>query len=284
MLQVVVRDDKRLLLNDQGEIIVKLRRFSELQGSLGVAAFILASGPSAAHFSVADFKDYPFIAMNGSILACEKWGVRPYFYLCDDDRFSQGRTELALSGVKMASHVGLSLDVLSTLYRADKASFRGKSVFLLEHINRFVLKPRMSDRAFAWSIRKDPELISNFSLFRKTRNKIGFSCNLDKGYFVARTIPYVALQLCYQLGCPRVFLVGVDMNQKAGRFYEQGDAALPSRLDVDFEKRILPSFKLMADRVVKKGRFEVFNLSLDSRIPGDVIPKINARQLEHLLK
>lgn len=66
-------------------------------------------------------------------------------------------------------------------------------------------------------------------LFYKSKN-IGFSKDITDGYFCARTIAYVALQLAYYLGFKRVFFVGLDLNSEVGRFYDKKDP-LPTTLD-----------------------------------------------------
>lgn len=284
MLKIGNKDGKRYLYTEAGESITRLRAFGEVAGSLKSNAFVVASGPSVADFPMEKYREYPYIAMNGSILACQKNEIKPYFYICDDEGFARDRAEIALQGVRAASHIGMSLKVLSRLYAVDPSCLNGASVFLLERANRCFGRPRLSDRAFAWSIRKDPELLSRFSLFSQSMNRIGFSKNLDKGYFVGRTIPYVAVQLCHQLGCSRVFLVGVDMDQEKGRFYEKGTAAVPSGLDRSYKKIILPSFRFMRETVIKKNTFEVYNLSLGSRIPDDAVKKLGLRDLERLLR
>lgn len=283
MLGIECRDGERWLQDASGRRLVRLRRFAEVAGSMLGDVFIIASGPSTRRFPLYDYRRYPCLAMNGSILACAEHGIAPLFYLCDDQSFVRDRGALALQGLALASHVAMSLEVLSRLHEMDSCCLDGKSVFLLERVNRFVGQPRLSDRAYAWSIRKDKELVTSFSWIRRAPNRIGFSLSLDKGYFVARTIPYVALQLSHQLGSRRVFLLGVDLTPASGRFYEVGDNAVLSSLDEDYGKYILPSFQLMAQRVVEPGRFEVFNLSGDSRMPEQVIPKLSLRALEALL-
>ena len=284
MLSIKSRDGQCFLASATRDNIVRLRFFSELAGSLTTDAFVVASGPSVNNFPFDNYRNHPFIAMNGSILACDKHGIRPYFYICDDESFAKDRAEIALLGLKRAEHIGMSFAVLCRLYAVDPGCLKGLSVFLLQRANRFLDRPNLSHRAFAWSIRKDPDLHSSFSIFSASRNRIGFSMNLDKGYFVARTIPYVALQLCYQLGCPRAFMLGVDMNPTEGRFYESGEGAAPSDIDGSFKKIILPSFKFLRQKIIKEGVFEVYNLSAESRIPSEVIDKIDLDTLGGMLK
>ena len=274
---------ERWLLNALGERLARLRNFAELSGSLPECVFVLASGPSLGAFPLEAYYEHTFIAMNGSILAAAQCGITPYFYLCDDESFARDRRELALMGLASASNVAMSFEVICRLYEADRHCLDGKSIFLLERVNRFLGKPRLPDRAYARSIRDDVELVSGFSWFRRTPNRVGFSLNLDKGYFVARTIPYVALQLCYQLGSRCIFLVGFDLTPNSGRFYEVGEGCLSSSLNEDYDKYILPSFSLMARRVVSPGRFEVFNLSKDSRMPARVIPKVDLPDVAELI-
>lgn len=283
MLRVEWDGERRYLMDSSGECLVPLRAFSELAESLPGSAFVLASGPSVKTFPLQSYGAYPCIAMNGSILAAVECGVAPYFYLCDDEGFARDRSELALLGLASSSHVAVSYEVLCRLYEADPNCLRGRSIFLLERVNRFLGKPPLPDRTYARSIRKDSDLVSSFSWIRRAPNRIGFSLNLDKGYFVARTIPYVALQLCYQLGTRQVFLVGFDLTPCSGRFYEEGEERLSSSLSEDYDKYILPSFSLMAKRVVSPRRFEVFNLSAKSRMPGTVIPKVDLDDVSALL-
>jgi len=257
--------------------------FAENFHSQSGGVIVLASGPSAGDFPLEEFTELPGLAMNGSIVKCSSAGISPYFYLCDDDSFVEERALLAKDGVERAQNVAMTascFQILETLY---PGILSGKNLYLLKRVNRVNGKPAMSDRRFAWSIRRDPDLFSGFSLLSKKPNRIGFSRNLSKGYFGSRTIPFAALQLACHLGFNKAFLVGVDLTPAAGRFYEQGANALPTTIAEDFHKYILPSFTLMSNRVIRKGEFEVFNLSENSRLPASVITKITADDMVKLL-
>lgn len=111
---------------------------------------------------------------------------------------------------------------------------------------------------------------------------IAFSKDLAHGFFDARTVAYVALQLAYHLGFAEVLLVGVDLDQTVGRFYEgdQGQYS-PCGLDQHWDSRILPSLTLMAREVVNE-HFHVYNLSTTSRIPAELIPRVNLDQARRI--
>lgn len=267
----------------RGTSVVHLREFSQCRRRHRGSVFILASGPSAADFPLGRYAQYPVLALNGSIQRCVAEGISPLFYLCDDSSFVRNRPELVLQGLRHAESAAMSFDGYSEILQFDSHCLEGRSVYLLERVNRFPGKQVLSDRAYAWSIRRDEELLSDFSLIKRKPNRIGFSLNMARGYFVARTIPYVALQLAYHLGFERAFIVGMDLRQELGRFYEAGDSALPSTIDVDYDDYILPSFKFFSDQLLSRGVFQAYNLSKHSRLPAAVLPKITVSELDELL-
>lgn len=263
--------------------IVDMQFWGGLQGACKGALFIIASGPSARDFPLHRYARYPMLAMNGSICCFAEADVAPYFYLCDDSSFVRNRLPLLLDATRLAQNLALSLRVIDSLLEREPQALDRRSLYCFERVNRPLqgLAPT-SDREFARSARKDPDLECGFSWFRQKPNRIGFSRNLEKGYFSSRTIPYAGIQLAYHLGFSQVFVVGMDLDSSKGRFYEQGSDAVPSRLDGDYEDYILPCFEMLAQRVVNPN-FRVYNLSLESRLPSSVVPKLNLDQLDILL-
>ncbi|WNF46342.1 lipopolysaccharide core biosynthesis protein [Pseudomonas sp. SG20056] len=263
--------------------VVNTLAFERLRGKYSGALFIVASGPSVSEFPLLRYSQYSMMSMNGSICRFAEAGVRPLFYICDDSSFVRNRLPFLQQGIASAQNVAFSPRVIETLLAQVPDALVGRSVYCFERANRPVdgRKP-MSDRQFSWAARKDADFECHFSLFRQKPNRIGFSRNIDKGYFSSRTIPYTGIQLAYHLGFQQVFVVGMDLDSSKGRFYEQGEDAVGSRLDGDYEDYILPCFELMAKRVVNPA-FQVYNLSLESRLPGSVLPKLTLDQLDDLL-
>ena len=259
------------------------RLFQPLRNTCTGAVFVIASGPSVKDFPLQRYAQYPMLAMNGSICGLVEAGISPLFYICDDSSFVINRLPLLLQGIEHAQNLAFSPRVRHALLQRKPDALLDRSLYELERVNRPVDgRPAQGDRRFARAARQDADFECNFSWFRQKPNRIGFSRNIDKGYFSSRTIPYTAVQLAYHLGFQRVFLVGVDLDASKGRFYEQGADAVGSRLDGDYHDYILPCFQLMAERVVGPA-FQVYNLSLDSRLPGSVVPKLELNQLDALL-
>ncbi len=269
---------------EDGTLRLPVLDFELVRNQYAGAVFLLASGASAATFPFERYRAYPFIAMNGSIVRCVEEGISPLFYLCDDTSFVEGRSDLAILGAKQAQNIAMSYEVMRDIHARDADALSAARIYLLERVNRYYDRPPLSDRQFAWKNRNDPDLLCDFSLLRKKANRIGFSRNMRRGHYCSRTIAYTAIQLAYHLGFHEVFVIGMDLRRDAGRFYEQGQqTALPTSLDEDYDDYILPSFRLMADKVCASDRFTVYNLSPVSRVPESVIPKITEEQLEKRL-
>ena len=260
----------------------RLPSWQLLRNSRSGAVFIIASGPSVAEFPLKDYAQVPMIAMNGSIARFEQEGVRPFFYLCDDAGVAEKKSTAVASGIHLSQWAALGMEAMKRLYAKEPQALQAENLLLMERVNRWADVPQRSDRAFAWSARKDPDFVMNWSLLSQAANRLGFSRNFGRGYFSARTIAYVAIQLAYYLGFDKVFLVGVDMNSSLGQFYDPAGVQVKSRLDDDFDGHILPNFSLLARQVIDSG-FQVFNLSRESRLPGELIPKVNLAQVHELV-
>jgi len=282
MLELVSNNENYFMR--EGGMNILLKKFAECRNFYSGSVFLVASGASAGEFPVSHYADFPFIAMNGSILRFVDEKIHPLFYMCSDFRFPLKRPDVAALGCEHAQHVAMDLESFNEVHAYNKTVLMGKSLYLLDRVNKYYDRKNISDRRFAWSIRKDPDLISDFSLLKKKPNRIGFSKDISRGYFCARTIVYIALQLVYTLGFYNVFIVGMDLNKETGRFYEKSNDILSTAIDVDYYDYILPSFKIFSEKVLKKqNNFRVFNLSLNSRLPDSIIPKITLNQLDQLL-
>ncbi|HEF4758165.1 TPA: DUF115 domain-containing protein [Pseudomonas putida] len=231
--------------------------------------FIIASGPSARDFPLEKFANVPMITMNGAISKFIGTGIKPFFYVCTDQGFPRQQPELFSEAMRLSERVGL----------------------WEEHVWHTAVKPKgelyLLRRApkLSWAdfFRTDKELVRSRKLGNGRSRTLGFSKNLKRGFFDARTVAYLALQLAYHLGFTKVFLVGVDLNQSANRFYETpGENTSPCRLDEHFHTRILPSLEILVKHVVNKD-FQVYNLSDISRIPVELIPRVGLDELDGLI-
>jgi KDO transferase-3 len=244
--------------------------FAACRGIAEGPVFIVASGASAKGFPVQRFAGVPMITVNGAISMFAEHGVRPYFYVCTDTGFAQQQPDLYAKALRLSQRLAIWPDEIGLLPVPTKAQ-----VFPLAKAARASLQQSLFNT--------EPMLVRSRTLWGSRSRSVGFSKDLSLGFFDARTVAYAALQLACHLGFNQVFLVGVDLDQSVGRFYEEpGQAVSRCHLDESFKRRILPSLKLMADRVVNE-HFAVYNLSATSKIPASVIPKISLDQAETLI-
>ncbi|WP_241509300.1 lipopolysaccharide core biosynthesis protein [Stutzerimonas zhaodongensis] len=271
----------RSLELDGGQCL-RFNDFAPLRGRSNGALFIIASGPSVNEFPMARYRNVPMIAVNGSIARFVDEGLEPLFYLCDDRGVAARKGLAVAEGIKRSTNAALSRSAFNEVAKQNPDLLSRTNLFLLERVNRSTGRAAISDRRFAWQVRNDPDYAVEWSLFRQKPNRIGFSRNMTNGYFNGRTIAYAALQLAYHMGFDKVFLVGVDMTPEAGQFYDPKGAVVPSRLGDDYADYILPSFEIMARKVVDT-RFAVYNLSQESRLSEKTIQKISYDELDQLL-
>lgn len=244
--------------------------FDECRNTLKGAVFIIASGASAKDFPLEKYADIPFITMNGAISMFTGSGIKPFFYACTDQGFSQQQPELFSQAMRISQRVALWQEHIWHTTVAPEGE-----LYLLGRA------PKLSwtDLVF----RADKELVRSRKLGNGRNKTLGFSKNLKRGFFDARTVAYLALQIAYHVGFTKVFLVGVDFNQSVSRFYEEADTlASPCLLDQHFYTRILPSFEILSKYVVSED-FQVYNLSSSSRIPGELIPRVTLDEIDKMI-
>ncbi len=171
-----------------------------------------------------------------------------------------------------ADHLFLTPLAVNILCKELPESLKGKEITILERSNRFYATEAVPDKVFYRQWRDDQDMhFTKPTLFRKKAYNIGFSKNLQKGYFSARTIPYCTMQVGFHLGFREFHIAGMDFSKQPGRFYEE-KKPLETTLSDDYMDHILPSFKLAGDLARKEG-WTITNLSKLSRLPSSVISK-----------
>ncbi|WP_231651718.1 lipopolysaccharide biosynthesis protein [Pseudomonas californiensis] len=253
----------------EGELDSVNNDFHDCKGIGKGPVFLIGSGSSATDFPIREMSCIPMITMNGAISMFTDAGVRPFFYVCSDKDFCKQQPELFSAAMRDSENVALWDDQLRDLVQIPW----GRAYPL-----------KKAERASPLSILiRDAAIVRKHSLFSRRSRDIGFSKDMTLGFFDARTVMYLAIQMAYHLGFDKVFLVGFDLNQTAGRFYETpGCICSPCGLDQHYHSRILPSLELMSKYVMDEN-FQVFNLSSVSRVPEDIIPRLTIDEVRALL-
>nr|WP_095147262.1 MULTISPECIES: lipopolysaccharide biosynthesis protein [unclassified Pseudomonas] len=244
--------------------------FDECRNTETGTVFIIASGSSTKDFPVDEFAHVPMITMNGAISLFNGTNIKPYFYICTDMGFPKQQPELFSLAMNISQRVALWTEHV----RRTGTRPAGKL---------FALKRAPKKTWLDYFFRTNKNLVHKHSFLGHRSRSVGFSKNLSDGFFDARTVAYLALQLAHHLGFSKVILVGFDLNPSMGRFYENNGSVLsPCGLDEHYHTRILPSLKLMSRKVMGES-FTVYNLSSTSRVPESIIPRIDLQALRSLL-
>lgn len=247
------------------------RCFSSCHNSCHGPAIILASGPSAADFPVEAFASVPIITMNGAIAGLLGTAIRPLFYVCTDRGFPEQQPGLYQAALDRAQHLALWPDQIAELTGAQAARAFPLTRAPMTRLSHLLgHEQHLAERSR--------------NLLSKRSRSIGFSKDMAYGFFDARTVAYVCVQLAYHLGFEQVFLVGLDLNGSSGRFYErQGNACSPCGLNDYFHSRILPSFQVARRAFDRTGK-RLLNLSTGSRLPASVVQHADLHTLRRALR
>ena len=214
------------------------------------------------------------MGINGAIAICKNHRILPTFYASTDYDFFDHRMPLIKEAINSGAHCFFSFNGISRICeQAPEIIAQGK-ISLLETVNRYYGIPQMDRTTFQQTATVDPDIVISELL----NSKVGWSHNITKGVFASNTIAYSACQIAAHLQARNVFILGMDLGTSGGgpiRAYETGEQARPSSLSNSYHKSILPAFQLLSTLDLST-RF--WNLSAQSRLPDEVIPKISFHQ------
>lgn len=184
----------------------------------GQTVHIIASGPSINDLDKSNFHGENCLFVNGSTAFYEQ-GMHAIGHVVSDKRFfiqkGNAAADFLLDGVD-AFYADTCVEVLDDALKA--------------HINRAFLIQKIGR---SW---KDKVLGNKVPAI----NEI----DLEKGFYEAGTVAFVAAQLAMYMGYSTVVLHGVDLvDTTKPRFYEKTGEVAPSFLHGAVHNRILPAFK-----------------------------------------
>jgi Kdo-III transferase WaaZ len=246
-----------------------------LQKPLSSQCFIIATGPSLAQTDVSQLAGHTCFGVNGAIDLADRSGLSFQYHLVSDGSFVRDRFPLVRRMIESGAECLFSFAALGMICELDPGLLTATNLYLLAEMNYRYQVPRLTPEAFrAWAMQQE-----NITLHPDTRydsGRVGFSSDINKGVFTAQTVVFEALQVACYMKFRQVFILGMDLNASPGqaRFYEQDDNVIKSRIDRDYEPCILPAFEV-ASALAASQDVEIYNLSMDSRLPATVIPKIS---------
>lgn len=256
------------------------RPLTELTAADRPGCFIVASGPSLRAVDLSRLRDQVCFGVNGSVALAATAGLRFRYHVIADRRFVQDRFDLARAALLSPAQCLFGVRVLSEIAEREAQLLGRDNIFVLRQLNAVYGQPKREPAEFDAWVARQPELLSHPAV-RLASDRVGFSKRLQSGVFSGQTVVFSALQAAYALGYKRVFILGMDLGGSGRsqtdyqRFYESSGNAATTRLDRDFKPYIVPAFEVVRALCQSASEdFAVYNLSADSRLPAEVIPKL----------
>jgi KDO transferase-3 len=263
-----------VLWNDR--VVSRTEAPTFLRDSQSGGAFLVAAGPSLADLDLRILRDRPVMTVNGSMARLLEAGVSPDYFMVLDQDFFRHRWEIVRQGIEAAHCCLFSAEGLNEICLREPGLFQ-RHPLLLQVCNAAYLQPRLSIDDFIARNHDNPALLFAKREAQLAADKlIGWSNDIEQGVFAGRTVTYAGLQVLKYLGFRRIYILGMDLGHGEGRprCYGEGETPRPSGLERDYERFILPSFRLL-QKITATEEFRVFNLSPVSRLPADVLPRLS---------
>ncbi|AUZ06094.1 MULTISPECIES: hypothetical protein [Vitreoscilla] len=231
---------------------------------------ILASGPSINQTNLSELNEVHWCAVNGAVNALPRYADKSLnYYVVVDQGFVLNRIEMVAEVLKNPDVVVFTnvfcMHLIVGLLALENIKAQ---LVLLEDRQLPVYGCKMS----AAQMRLQSQQVDAALHWHETLD-VGFSLDLKRGYISGGTVVYIALQIACYLGYQKVYLAGVDMkNFQQPRFYETAATRLDTKLDLEFETFVYPSFALAAD-IYRQNNIEGYNLCLDSGLDDAIFPR-----------
>jgi KDO transferase-3 len=258
-----------------GRVVGRTQPLESVRGSCDGACFIVCTGPSINDIDLGRLAGHACMGVNGAIVKFRERDLHPTQYVISDPDFFDDRFDMVRDVITSGADCFFSFAGLSRIAEREPALLEQTRFFLTDTANHRYGVARQTPIEFEALARRDPDLVLHQTV-KPHDDAIGFSRNLLKGVFCGRNVAFRALQVARDLGYRRVFLLGMDLGGSGDliRFYETREQGVRSGLESHLAPYIVPTFEVLRD-LCRDEALEVYNLSAESRLPSELIPKIS---------
>ena len=244
-----------------------------LQGAFKNNCFIIASGPSLAEVNLETILQYDTISLNCAIRKFHDIGLNPTHCIIVDHRVFERNWTCVESSILSGANCFFSYEGLSRICERNPDLLSYGNIYLIESVSKQYGVARPSAEHCKQLFAKDSDFFIDKTQDHFTRS-IGFSTNLEKGVFSGKTVATWAVQLGYCLGYRQLFIIGMDLGGTGKKhFYNDNNKHTAPDFLKNYEPHIRVCFELTKLASHEK-QFAVYNLSKDSTLPHEIIPKI----------
>ncbi len=272
----IIRGNERSAIVWKGKAIAEVALAHTLSHQYKGACFTVATGPSLAEVDLKQFAAFDTISLNCAIKKFNDSGLKPTHCIVVDRRVFENQWACIRDSILSGANCFFSYVGLSRICEREPELLQHGNIYLIESISRKFGIPRISQAELLKAAANDAEIFLDAKLPGLCR-AVGFSANLEKGLFSGKTVATWSTQLAPALGYQLNFIIGMDLGGTGKKhFYADGKHAPPDFMR-DYEPYIRVCFE-QAKRASLVMGFEVYNLSKDSTLPHEIIPKISMEQ------
>lgn len=241
---------------------IKLKNINEIKKTAS-NCLIVASGPSM-NTTIINRNNYDVVfAVNGSYIINNR--MRFTHYLVVDQDFVLKRFDIISMALENENLIFLTTAM---------CLWRIKKIARIEIKCHLIIVEDICEKVYY--AKTEVSKINNAALIKHEKKpEIAFSTDIREGIVDCGTVVYWAMQIAYFMEAKKITFSGLDMRGfNKPRFYETEKNTQPSKLQSNFESRILPAFYL-ASKVMRDKKITTLNLSIGSAIPNEIINKNN---------
>jgi Kdo-III transferase WaaZ len=278
-LKVTEHDDSTKSFTYRKKFLARSMPVSLLKQYRDDEIFVIGSGPSLNSQDLSKLADKTVVLMNGSYHLASEIAFTQVIYIVTDFDFIRGHPELVFRALKSNACCIFPSDCVRAICDIDPDILRRCPFIAIDDIQRVPNLPMMKFRQFEQWASQQTNI--HYDISRSTKDHfIGFSENLQLGFFRGGTVMYVALQIACYLNPQRLYIMGFDIgNSSQPRFYESSDNKKPSHLLQDYQRFIEPAVRLFSEKVLPHKQLTVYNLSPVSKLPRSIIPFLDYETL-----
>ena len=229
-------------------------------------AFVVGAGPSMNRQDLSRLSSKPCLLLNGAVKLAHTGVVdHPLAVVVEDARHMHTNAR-AFAELPGTVPFVLSLDAIHGLvYFGGAQALEGRPLYVLDNLE----KPHGRARQLLSTCADLP--------FARVAHGVGFSTDLERGFFVCGTVMYAGIQAAYQLGARNLYLVGFDMSDLP-RFYDDVTGGAWTGLEKGLA-RVVNAVDL-AQQVFRGRQGTIYNCSPVSNIPRSILPHSSILQSE----
>ena len=235
---------------------------------------IITTGQSIKDEDLTDLSDTFVIGVNGAVALQDTHDIKFDAYFIIDSSFVEKRFSLFKRVIDQRIPCFLAFNCVGQACDMAPQLLKDAKVYVVELANkRFNTASLPPPDFYHWA--KAQNSIRVCDQFSQTNDRVGFSLDPAAGFFDGATVAFWAVQTALYARFSAVGILGMDLGTSTSvfRFYEDENDTLRSKLEKNFSQTIEPSFRL-ASRIYDEHKIGLYNLSLISRLSGDIIPKM----------